>query len=289
MATGKAPLIGEFIRAHRERLSTSQVGLPFGLRRRAKGLRREEVASLCGISPTWLTWIEQGRASAVSPATLARIATVLMLTQAERDYLFDLAGVHDPDRTDHGDDKALWDILGRAVDRIGSPAYVLNRTWDVLAWNKHATDLFGPWLAQEAPANDTASAMAEVRGNIQADQLQAADGAGDVPALPNLLRFMFLDPGARALVLDWDARAQRLVAEFRADASADLEQEALQTMVADMCAQSIEFDALWRRQDVMEREGGDRTFNHPRFGALVYQQLTLRVANAPDLKMVMLL
>ncbi len=279
MATGKAPLIGEFIRAHRERLSTSQVGLPFGLRRRAKGLRREEVASLCGISPTWLTWIEQGRASAVSPATLARIATVLMLTQAERDYLFDLAGVHDPDRTEQGDDAALWDILRRAVERIGSPAYVLNRTWDVLAWNRHATDLFGTWLMQPESAENASEELPDVD----------AGGETAEAALPNLLRFMFLDPTARALVVDWDARAQRLVAEFRADASADLEQEALQTMVEDMCAQSFEFEALWRKQDVMEREGGDRTFNHPRFGALVYQQLTMRVAHAPDLKMVMLL
>ena len=279
MATGKAPLIGEFIRAHRERLSTSQVGLPFGLRRRAKGLRREEVASLCGISPTWLTWIEQGRASAVSPATLARIATVLMLTQAERDYLFDLAGVHDPDRTEQGDDAALWDILRRAVERIGSPAYVLNRTWDVLAWNRHATDLFGTWLMQPESAENASEELPDVD----------AGGETAEATLPNLLRFMFLDPTARALVVDWDARAQRLVAEFRADASADLEQEALQTMVEDMCAQSFEFEALWRKQDVMEREGGDRTFNHPRFGALVYQQLTMRVAHAPDLKMVMLL
>jgi transcriptional regulator with XRE-family HTH domain len=284
MATGKAPLIGEFIRAHRERLSTSQVGLPFGLRRRAKGLRREEVASLCGISPTWLTWIEQGRASAVSPGTLARIATVLMLTQAERDYLFDLAGVHDPERPEQGDDAALWDVLSRAVDRIGSPAYVLNRTWDVLAWNRHATDLFGAWLKQNESTGATPEPAAD-------EDTGAEENGTGIPeaALPNLLRFMFLDPGARALVVEWDARAQRLVAEFRADASADLEQEALRTMVEDMRAQSFEFDALWRRQDVMEREGGDRTFNHPRFGALVYQQLTMRVANAPDLKLVMLL
>jgi len=287
MATGKAPLIGEFIRAHRERLSTTQVGLPFGLRRRAKGLRREEVASLCGISPTWLTWIEQGRASAVSPGTLARIATVLMLTQAERDYLFDLAGVHDPERAEQGDDAALWDVLSRAVDRIGSPAYVLNRTWDVLAWNRHATDLFGAWLKQHETGADTTEFVAD--GDTNEDAEQDGDGEEVDAALPNLLRFMFLEPAARALVVDWDARAQRLVAEFRADASADLEQEALQTMVEDMRAQSFEFDTLWRRQDVMEREGGDRTFNHPRFGALVYQQLTMRVANAPDLKLVMLL
>ena len=283
MATGKAPLIGEFIRAHRERLSTSQVGLPFGLRRRAKGLRREEVASLCGISPTWLTWIEQGRATSVSPGTLARIATVLKLTAAERDYLFDLAGVHDPDQPEHEDDHALWATLQNAVEHVQSPAYVLNRTWDVLAWNTQAADLFNPWLAPRTP---DLSINEEEENDDTASDEQTPD---EELELPNLLRFMFLDKSAKRLVVDWDARAQRLVAEFRADASADLEQEAMQAFVEDMRAQSFDFDTLWRRQDVLEREGGDRTFNHPRFGALVYQQLTMRVASSPDLKMVLLL
>jgi transcriptional regulator with XRE-family HTH domain len=258
MSTAKSPLLGEFIRAHRERLSTSQVGLPEGLRRRAKGLRREEVASLCGISPTWLTWIEQGRALAVSPGTLARIATVLMLTQAEREYLFDLAGLRDPDAPEQESSVALRETLTRAVNRIQSPAYVLDQVWDVLVWNRPAEELFIGWLRRD-----------------------------DIP--PNLLHFMFLDPGARKLVTDWDVRAQRLVAEFRADASADLELEAIHSFVGDLRAQSEDFEMLWRQQDVMEREGGDRTFNHPKFGSLTYQQLSLRVTNSPDLKLVMLI
>lgn len=258
MTNAKSPLLGEFIRAHRERLSTSQVGLPTGLRRRAKGLRREEVASLCGISPTWLTWIEQGRALSVSPGTLARIATVLMLTQAERLYMFDLAGLRDPDAPEHENSLALKATLASAVNHIQSPAYVLDQVWDVLVWNRAAEELFAGWLTQDDIAH-------------------------------NLLHYMFLDPDARRLVTDWEARAQRLVAEFRADASADLEQEEIHAFVDDLRAQSEHFEMLWRQQDVMEREGGDRTFNHPKFGSLIYQQLTLRVTNSPELKLVMLL
>jgi transcriptional regulator with XRE-family HTH domain len=272
MASPNAPLIGEFIRVHRERLSAPQVGLPFGLRRRAKGLRREEVASLCGISPTWLTWIEQGRATSVSAATLSRIATVLQLKQAERDYLFDLAGMHDPEQPEQVDNLALLDTLHRAVERVQSPAYILNRTWDVLAWNRHAADLFGTWLAMPPTVEP-----------------EEEEDPPDESAPPNLLRFMFLDAHARKLVVDWQERAARLVAEFRADTSAELEQEAMQEMVQELCEQSEEFDALWRRHDVLEREGGERAFHHPQYGALLYQQLTLRVAHAPDFKLVMLL
>ena len=75
--------LGDFIRSHRERLQPEQAGLPAGSRRRAKGLRREEVAALCGISPTWLTWIEQGRTQSVSAATLAALASTLQLSRAE--------------------------------------------------------------------------------------------------------------------------------------------------------------------------------------------------------------
>ena len=258
MSNAKSPLLGEFIRARRERLSTAQVGLPDGLRRRAKGLRREEVASLCGISPTWLTWIEQGRALSVSPATLARIATVLMLNLAEREYMFDLAGARDPDAPEHASSLALKETLTRAVNQIPSPAYVLDQIWDVLIWNRAAEELFVGWLTD-----------GEIRHN--------------------LLHYMFLSPDARRLVSDWDLRAQRLVAEFRADASAELEGEVIHTFVDDLRAQSESFEMLWRQQDVMEREGGDRAFNHPQFGALIYRQLTLRVTNSPELKLVMLL
>src|SRR6187399_2400456 len=66
--------LGGFLRAQRDRLRPGDFGLPAGQRRRAPGLRREEAAQLCGISPTWFTWIEQGRTTSVSVPTLAAIA-----------------------------------------------------------------------------------------------------------------------------------------------------------------------------------------------------------------------
>lgn len=258
MSETPRPLLGEFIRNHRERLAPEQVGLSPGLRRRAKGLRREEVAGLCGISPTWLTWIEQGRARSLSAPTLARLASALLLTPAERAYLFDLASLRDPDAGDPAGEAPVLGIgLQAALAKIRAPAYVLDRHWDAVAWNRPASVLFAAWLGRGAKER-------------------------------NLLRFTFLDPGARLFIADWDERARRLVAEYRADRSASLQEPATRAQVESLRAESAEFDRLWRRQDVQEREGGERVFEHPVQGRVSLRQLTLRVAQAPQLKLVML-
>ncbi|MFC3625409.1 helix-turn-helix transcriptional regulator [Vogesella amnigena] len=249
--------LGEFIRSHRERISPQQAGLPAGNRRRAKGLRREEVAQLVGISPTWLTWIEQGRTQSVSAATLSRLAEVLMLSRAERDYLFDLAGLKDPQEASLAANPEAQQALALAVDKIASPAYVLDTLWNVPACNAEAASLFHGWLDDGRDSH-------------------------------NLLQFMFQHPLARTLVDDWPTRARRMVAEFRAEISHHHD-EAVTELLEQLRQDSEEFDALWRQQDVQGREGGERVFNHASRGQLRYQQLTLRLAHAPGLKLVMLL
>ena len=257
MSAPDKSLLGAFIRTHRERLSPAELGLAPGLRRRAPGLRREELAALCGISPTWLTWIEQGRARSLSPSTLAALAGALRLTPAERDYLFDLAALRDPQAAGSPDDPAMQDTLAKAVSQLRSPAYVLDRDWVAIAWNRMAAALFTDWLGKQSRNR-------------------------------HLLHYMFLDPSARSLVCDWAVRARRLVAEYRADRSAALQEPACREQVAALRARSPEFDSFWCQQDVQEREGGERTFMHPSQGRIVYRQLTLRVAHAPDVKLVML-
>lgn len=256
-ASQPSPL-GDFIRRHRERLSPEQLGLPGGSRRRVKGLRREELAALCGISPTWLTWIEQGRTQSVSPATLAALAQALQLTRAESDYLFNLAGQKNPDESCVAANPQAQESLAQATAKIDSPAYVLDALWFVPAWNAPAAALFGGWL--DTPEADK-----------------------------NLLRFMFLQPVARQLVEDWPTRARRMVAEFRAEISSRREDKAVLALIEELRQQSAAFDALWQQQDVQGREGGERSFNHPQHGRISYQQLTLRLANAPELKLVILL
>ncbi|HVW92170.1 MAG TPA: helix-turn-helix transcriptional regulator [Devosia sp.] len=247
--------LGRFLRSHRERLTPQALGIEPGVRRRTPGLRREELAQLAGVSATWFTWIEQGRDVSVSAAALVRLARVLRLNPAERAYLFDLAGRRDPDMPP--DDTAeLPDGLDAVVSTIASPAYMLDRSWNALAWNAAAAHLFTGWL----------------------------DGDAD----RNLLRYTFLNPMAQRLIADWEIRARRLAAEFRADYSRHLAAPDTRALVDALRAESPFFEAAWQAHAVTEREGGERTFNHPRDGFLRYRQTTFLLAPHPDVKLVVL-
>lgn len=248
--------LAEFLRACRARLRPADLGLPAGLRRRTPGLRREEVASLCGISPTWYTWLEQGRTTGVSVETLAAIARGLRLSQAERDYLFALAGRADPvvPKRHGAPRQGDWQPL---VDTLRTPAYLLDRHWDAVAWNRPAAALFEAWL-----------------GPRQRER--------------NLLRYVFLAPAAQGFIVDWPERAQRLAAEYRADTAAWQDDPVRQALVTALCDGSAAFAAAWRSQRVLAREGGLRSFDHLRRGRCHYLQHTLRVAQQPDLKLIAL-
>lgn len=244
--------LGMFIRKQRERLRPDELGLRSVGRRRTPGLRREELALLCGVSPTWITWLEQGRPVRASEATLLQLADVLRLSEAERHYLFGLAGRLAPDAV-AGESGA--EAVLRSVAQIDCPAYVLDRSWNVLASNDAALELLGDWLALPAP---------------------------------NLLRYTFLDPAALRLIDDWPVRARRLVAEFRADCGRHLDDAAVQALIQSLAAQSPDFARYWQDQAVLPREGGIRRFHHAE-GRRVLQQTTFQAALRPDLKLVLLM
>jgi transcriptional regulator with XRE-family HTH domain len=248
--------LGAFLRAHRERLRPEEVGIRRGPRRRTPGLRREEIAQLCGLSPTWYTWLEQGRDVSASPQALARLATELRLTAAERAYLFELAERRDPGVRGSAAAAAPPALLVAALDAVSVPAYVLDALWNVRAWNAGAAELFADWLGGEET---------------------------------NLLRYVFLDPRAAGFIDDWHERARRLVAEFRADTARLGEDEDLRRLVEGLLGASETFAQFWSDQSVLEREGGARTFNDLRRGLLRYEQITLRPAPFIEYKLVMLL
>ncbi len=248
--------LGKFIRTHRERVRPEEAGLRVTARRRTPGLRREELAQLCDVSPTWITWLEQGRPVVASLETLAALADALKLTGAERAYLFTLAGKLDPATPANN---AVADTILGSLAHIAAPAYVLDRQWDALAWNDAAQNLFAGWLDEES-AN-----------------------------APNLLDYTFLSPRARKLIVDWEHRAKRLVAEFRADCGRHPDDTAVQPLITELCRRSKEFAAYWQDYDVTTREGGIRQFRHPQRGLLSYEQTTFYAAARGDLKLVMLL
>ena len=241
--------LGAFLRSHRERLPPPRTALG---RRRTPGWRREEVADACGVSPTWITWLEQGREVSASPPALARLAEALRLTAAERAYLFELAGRRDPAAPEPGGDELPPAVLA-LPDAMTIPAYLLDRSWTARAWNPAAAGLFTGWL----------------------------DGEHD----RNLMRFIFLSPQARRLIADWPDRAHRVVAEFRADVGRHLRDPAMQAVIDALAAQSAEFRRLWSEQAVSGREGGERRFNAP---PRRFHQSTLVPSSHPDLKLVCL-
>jgi len=251
--------LGGFLRAQRERAAPSSAGLVAARRRRTPGLRREEVAELSGLSTTWYTWIEQGRDVSVSPSALGRLARALRLDRAQRRYLFELAGKRDPD-PGAGDADEVPATAGSCVAAITAPAYILDRSWNARSWNAPAARLFVGWLD--------------------------ARSTGD--AERNLLRFIFLAPGARSLICDWERRARRVVAEFRAHCGAHLDNAALRRLIDELRHRSPHFAQMWEQHGVLGREGGERTFNHPRDGFLRFEQMTFELSGHSDVKLTIL-
>lgn len=245
-------LLGHFIRSHRERTAPDLVVR----RRRTPGLRREELAARAGIGVTWCAWIEQGREISVSSETLARLAKALALTPAERAYLFELAGRRDPAAPQSTATSEAPEAVSALVLALPYPAYGLDRFWNACCWNDAAEHLFAGWLGEGLQRN--------------------------------LLRYTFTAPSAQALLPDWEQRARRLLAEFRADCAKMLNDAALHNLVQQLSEESKLFAYEWEAQTVLAREGGLRTFVHPVDGPLSYAQHTFSPAERPDYKLVVL-
>ncbi len=246
-------LLGQFIRSHRERVAPD---IPTR-RRRTPGLRREELAARAGIGITWCAWIEQGRDINASPDALARLAVALALTPAERAYLFELAGRRDPDAPRSEPMSEAPESVRALVEAIGHPAYGLDRLWNACCWNEAAEHLFDGWLGKGQQRN--------------------------------LLRYTFTAPSARVLLPDWQDRALRLLAEFRADYGRALDDAGMRDLVDGLKGESGFFAGAWDAQAVVAREGGSRTFMHPTDGLLTYRQHTFSPAERSDYKLVALL
>src|SRR6266498_2511462 len=130
---------GNFLRSRRAKLNPKSVGLPDGRRRRAPGLRREEVAELAGIGVDWYIRLEQGRAVSPSVTTIDALARALRLSKVEHAHLRALT--RNPDRRAFVRE-SVPEAIRRVVESLNQPAYITGRRWDVLAWNKAAEEVF---------------------------------------------------------------------------------------------------------------------------------------------------
>jgi transcriptional regulator with XRE-family HTH domain len=138
--------LGQCIRAWRDRLDPAAAGLAAGARRRAPGLRREELASLAGLSVDYLSRLEQGRATNPSPEVLAALARALRLTDEERRHLYLVAGQAAPAAGTI--DRRITPGVQRMLDRLEElPVLVYDAGWDLIAMNRLGTALVGDMSA----------------------------------------------------------------------------------------------------------------------------------------------
>jgi len=244
-------LLGVFLKDRRARLDPRVLGLA-PTRRRTPGLRREEVAQRANISPTWYTWLEQGRGGAPSADVLDRIARALILTEVEREHLF-LLGLGRPPGMRYLAHGGVTPRLQRVLDALEwSPAVVKTATWDVVAWNRAA-------------------------------RLVLTDYALLPPEGRNVLRMMFCDPRVQAAQDDWEAVARTVVGAFRADAARAGATAQVAGLIAELCALSPQFAAFWADNDVRSHVEGLKHLRHPLLGRIGFEFSTLSVDGRPDL------
>ena len=247
--------LGVYLRDRRTKLDPAALGFPAG-RRRTLGLRREEVAQRANISPTWYTWLEQGRGGAPSADVLDRIARALMLTDVEREHLF-LVGLGRPPAARFSKNEGVSPRLQRVLDALNpTPTVIRTATWDVVAWNKAAT-------------------------------VMLMDYGSLPPGERNILRFIFLDPRARAAQYDWKSVARFVLGAFRVDAARAGAAAEVEPLVAELCRLSPEFNAMWRENEVHGAHGeAVKRIRHPVLGPIAFEYSAFAVDGRTDLSMV---
>jgi transcriptional regulator with XRE-family HTH domain len=234
--------VREFLISRRERISPAQAGLPAygGNNRRVKGLRREEVALLAGVSIDYYIRMERGHLTGASEAVLDGIASALQLDEAERAHLFDLARAAQPapPRRRRSNTSGITDGIQQILDAItDAPAWVRNARHDMLAANRLARALYAPVLADpRRPANNA--------------------------------RFVYLDPTARRFFADWDRAADDIAAMLRSEAGSNPHDKQLIELIGELSTRSEEFRSRWAAHNVRFHRTGRKTIHHPVAGTL---------------------
>ncbi|HEU5383387.1 MAG TPA: helix-turn-helix transcriptional regulator [Ktedonobacteraceae bacterium] len=245
--------LADFLRKQRVRLSPTDVGLPPGLRRRTPGLRREEVAQLANIGPSWYIWLEQGRNIHPSVQVLESLAQALRLTPNERRHLFLLAGQSPPPQTPPLEEHISPVLQQMLSDLEPAPAYVMGRRFDYLAWNN---------AAEKILALSTAS----------------------FPYERNLVWRCFTDPMMREYFSHWEQMARGLLAEFRTTSARSPGDEWFEELLEALKQVSPEFCRWWQEHDAPRSLDGEKIMVHPTLGYLEFQHLTLQVLSDPDVR-----
>ncbi|MFL1379985.1 helix-turn-helix transcriptional regulator [Nocardiopsis protaetiae] len=249
--TSSNPL-GEFLRSRRARLDPHEVGLPPSpVPRRGRGLRREEVAALAGVSVDYYARLEQGRIGNVSDQVLTAVEGALRLDPLEREHLRGLVDAapattprHRPARAARTPVRPALQAFLDAIDPV--PAMLEGPRMEVLAWNRAATVLLTDFGAMR-------------------------------PAERNIARWLFLDPATRTRYPDWEEIAAPTVAALRAYHDPRAPDEALERLVGELSVASEEFARYWADYRLFKHGHGRKRIFHPTVGVMTLNYETLVV------------
>jgi transcriptional regulator with XRE-family HTH domain len=258
--------VRDYLRSRRERLSPEQAGVPlYGGRRRVKGLRRDEIAMLAGISTDYYTRLERGNLTGVSQSVLEALARALQLDEAERSHLFDLAdaaqrsgraGAHDSDRNRRSSARTtVRPGVQRLLESITTPAYVANGRMDLLAANRLGHALF-------------------------------SDAYGRNSSGFNLARYLFLDPRSREFYVHWDTVARDTAASLRTYAGRNPHDQGLMSLVGELSTRSEDFAGWWASHIVKFHRTATKSFHHSVVGELELTGEAVELPGDPGLRMI---
>jgi transcriptional regulator with XRE-family HTH domain len=254
-AGGRAEL-GAFLRARRADVDPAAAGLDAAGNRRVRGLRREEVAQLASISADYYTRLEQGRLASASESVLDALANALRLSDDERKYLYRLANKGDQGQRRPRDAEGVRLPTRQLLENLrNTPAMVLGRRLDVLAWNQLATLVF----------KDFATVRRQQR---------------------NFLRMLFLDPDVRARYVDWEPLARFCVGFVRADTGAASEPRLAQ-LIGELSLSDADFRAWWAERHASYAASGTKTLTHPLTGPYTLDWQVLHLPDDDQILMVM--
>ena len=246
----------EFLRSRRARLSPEDAGLPaWGGNRRVKGLRREEVAMLAGVSVEYYVRLERGNLGGASQSVLDSVANALQLDEAERAHLHDLARTSSTRvaagrparRTVRPPVQWLLDSM------TGTAAYVRNARIDILATNTLGRALYAPVF--------------------------------EMPGRPNVARFVFLDPRSQDFFIEWSKVASEAAALLRTLAGENPYDQGLTELVGELSTRSDLFRTLWAAHDVRQHRTGIKRFHHPLVGEMTLSYESMALAADPGLRL----
>lgn len=240
--------------SRRARVKPGDVGMGgHDPRRRVAGLRREEVATLAGVSIDYYVKLERGNLAGVSEGVLEAVSRALRLSADERRHLFNLARQANSPRNGHWvqPSQQVRPPVQLLLDSFAGPAWVRNDRMDLLAANQLGTALYAPIFD----------------GTISS---------------PNKARFVFLDPGARAFYPDWVEVARSNVAVLRAAAGRNPYDKQLSDLIGELSTRSDEFRSMWADHDVLTYQTGSARISHPVVGEvdLFWEALDLVADNS---------